>query len=106
MRLGDYPCIVEKKTLAFQAYKKQKIIERHRHRYEVNPKYTEKLKRQGLIFSGKSPDKKLMEIAELSVLDHPFMLGTQFHPEFTSSPLIPNPLFLKFISVALKRNKK
>jgi len=106
MRLGDYPCIVKKNTLAFQAYKKQKITERHRHRYEVNPRYIEKLEKQGLIFSGKSPDKKLMEIAELSSLSHPFMLGTQFHPEFTSSPLIPNPLFLKFIAITLKRNKK
>jgi CTP synthase len=97
MRLGDYPCDVLEKTIAFDAYGKKNIIERHRHRYEVNPEYVEELEKSGLIFSGKSPDERLMEIAELSKRDYPFMLGSQFHPEFTSSPLEPNPLFLEFV---------
>jgi CTP synthase len=105
MRLGDYPCEIEKGTLAFKAYGKTKIEERHRHRYEVNPKYIMKLKKAGLIFSGKSPNGTLMEIAELPIKNHPFMMGSQFHPEFTSSPLIPNPMFLEFIRAAKKEGK-
>jgi len=91
MRLGDYPCIIK---------------ERHRHRYEVNPEYIEKLESAGLVFSGVSPDGTLMEIAELSDKKHPFMLGSQFHPEFTSSPLYPNPLFLALIKAVIKNKKK
>lgn len=72
MRLGDYPCLIKKGTLAYQSYKKDQIVERHRHRYEVNNKYVEKLESKGLIFSGTSPDKKLMEIVELSKDKHPF----------------------------------
>lgn len=97
MRLGAYPCTIKAGTVAFKAYGKSKISERHRHRYEVNNKYTKKLEKAGLIFSGTSPDKKLMEIAELPKSEHPFMLGSQFHPEFTSSPLHPNPLFDEFV---------
>lgn len=100
MRLGDYPCVISKGTIAFQAYGKTKIEERHRHRYEVNPEYIERLVKAGLIFSGKSPDGTLMEIAELSKEEHPCMLGSQFHPELTSSPLFPNPMFLEFIKAA------
>ncbi len=97
MRLGAYPCTIKAGTVAFKAYGKSKISERHRHRYEVNNKYIKKLEKAGLIFSGTSPDKKLMEIAELPKSEHPFMLGSQFHPEFTSSPLHPNPLFDEFV---------
>ncbi len=97
MRLGAYPCTIKAGTVAFKAYGKSKISERHRHRYEVNNKYIKKLEKAGLIFSGTSPNKKLMEIAELPKSEHPFMLGSQFHPEFTSSPLHPNPLFDEFV---------
>ena len=97
MRLGDYPCEISEGTLAFEAYDRAKIEERHRHRYEVNPEYIERLEKAGLIFSGKSPDKTLMEIAELPKEEHPCMFGSQFHPELTSSPLYPNPMFKRFI---------
>ena len=102
MRLGGYPCVLSKNTIAFSAYKKSEITERHRHRYEVNPDYIEKIENAGLIFSGKSPNKILMEIAELPKEKHPFMVGTQFHPEFKSSPLNPNPIFSSFIKASKK----
>lgn len=105
MRLGNYPCKIKKGTRAFEAYKKTEIQERHRHRYEVNPQYIEKIEKAGLIFSGISPDKTLMEIAELPKEVHPFMMGSQFHPEFTSSPLEPNPLFFQFAKAAVKKAK-
>ena len=96
MRLGAYLAILKKSTIAFKAYGKSKISERHRHRWEVNPDYIEKLEKSGLIFSGESPDKRLMEIIELPKKVHPFFLATQFHPEFKSSPLKPHSLFLEF----------
>ncbi|OGI26837.1 MAG: CTP synthase [Candidatus Moranbacteria bacterium RIFOXYB1_FULL_43_19] len=102
MRLGSYPAALKKNTIAFDAYKSQLISERHRHRWEVNPEYIEKIEAMGLVFSGKSPDGRLMEIAELSKKSHPFFLGTQFHPEFKSSPVIPHPLFRNFIKSAIK----
>ncbi len=97
MRLGAYPCKIKKNTIAREVYGKEKISERHRHRYEVNGKYVKLLEEAGMIFSGVSPDNQLMEIAELSTVEHPFMLGSQFHPEFTSSPLQPSPLFDGFV---------
>ncbi len=100
MRLGDWPCRLEPKTLARKIYGKDTIVERHRHRYEVNPKHIKALTRKGLIFSGKSPNGRLMEIAEIR--DHPFYIGTQFHPEFTSGPLSPNPVFYQFIKASLE----
>lgn len=103
MRLGTYPAILKKGTIAFNAYKEHLISERHRHRWEVNPDYIEKLEKKGLIFSGQSPDKRLMEIAELFQDQHPFFLGTQFHPEFKSRPLNPHPLFREFMRNAIKR---
>ena len=103
MRLGSYPCKIKSDTLASRAYRRSKISERHRHRYEVNGQYIQNLQKAGLIFSGTSPDGQLMEIAELPTVDHPFMLGSQFHPEFTSSPLKPNPLFKEFIKVIKRR---
>ncbi len=105
MRLGNYEAVLTKDSLAQKAYKSKKITERHRHRYEVNPDYVEQLKKAGLHFSGQSPDKKLMEILELSQKEHPFYVGTQFHPELLSRPLSPHPLFLSFMNV-LKKMKK
>lgn len=103
MRLGSYPAFLQRGTIARKAYGSEMISERHRHRYEVNPEYITKLEDAGLIFSGTSPDKRLMEIAELPVEMHPFMLGTQFHPEFLARPLSPHPLFTAFIKAALQR---
>ncbi len=103
MRLGAYPATVKRGTVAFDAYEKTKISERHRHRWEVNPEYIEKLEESGLVFSGKSPNRKLMEIAELPRKVHPFFLGVQFHPEFKSSPIKAHPLFLEFIKAGIKK---
>ncbi len=103
MRLGAYPCVLEKGTIAATSYGKAKIEERHRHRYEVNNSYIESLKKAGLVFSGKSPDGHLMEIAELPKKEHPFFLGTQFHPEFLSRPLSPHPLFTAFIKACISK---
>jgi CTP synthase len=102
MRLGAYPAKLKKNTIAYKAYKSPEISERHRHRWEVNPEYIERLEKSGLVFSGISPNERLMEIAELPKKTHPFMLGTQFHPEFKSSPLHPHPLFLEFIKSAIR----
>jgi CTP synthase len=79
------------------------VSERHRHRFEVNPKYIEQLQQAGLVFSGRSPDGVLMEIAELPEEVHPFFVGVQFHPEFLSRPLKPHPLFTTFVSKAAAR---
>ena len=98
MRLGIYPCRIMDSTLAKQAYGQQDIMERHRHRYEFNNDFRESLESAGLLASGMSPDGKLVEIAE--VLDHPFMVGVQFHPEFLSRPNRPHPLFREFIGAA------
>jgi len=97
MRLGAYPAILSKGSIAESAYAKSEISERHRHRYEINPEYIEKLEEAGLIFSGVSPDRQLMEIVELPRSEHPFFLGTQFHPELKSRPLNPHPLFVAFV---------
>jgi CTP synthase len=152
MRLGSYPCVLKPGTVAERAYSENvvenpknsvvnrknnkkirnvRIDERHRHRYEVNPEYIEQLEAAGLVFSGTSPDGKLMEIAELengsaprnsskasiasTLADnpvaipggkHPFFLGTQFHPEFLARPLHPHPLFTAFVKAAFARKKK
>jgi CTP synthase len=103
MRLGTYPCKLRSNTVARAAYGKDKINERHRHRYEVNNAYVAKLVEAGLVFSGMSPDHKLCEIAELPKEVHPFFLGTQFHPEFLSRPLDPHPLFTAFLTAASKK---
>jgi CTP synthase len=102
MRLGAYPAAITIRTQAFNAYKKHLISERHRHRWEVNPEYIELLEKNGLVFSGKSPDGRLMEIAELPAKEHPFFVGTQFHPEFKSRPLEPHPLFREFVRAAIE----
>jgi CTP synthase len=111
MRLGAYPCLIEKGTLAYRTYRKGLISERHRHRYEVNNSYREKLTEAGLVFSGVSPDKKLVEMVELpnhpspgsqaSHASHPWFLAVQFHPEFQSRPQAPHPLFHGFIKAAV-----
>ncbi|MDQ5901340.1 MAG: synthase [Patescibacteria group bacterium] len=103
MRLGSYEAVIKKGTVAFSAYKKEKVLERHRHRYEVNPEYVKMIEEAGLVFSGKSPNGVLMEIAELPKSVHPFFLGTQFHPEFLARVLEPHPLFTDFIKVCLKK---
>jgi len=103
MRLGAYPAAISMRTQAFVAYKKHLISERHRHRWEVNPEFIELLEKNRLVFSGKSPDGRLMEIAELPKNMHPFFVGTQFHPEFKSRPLDPHPLFREFIAAAIKK---
>lgn len=105
MRLGAYPCELKGDTIARNAYGTGSISERHRHRFEVNPDYIETLTKAGLVFSGTSPDGCLMEIAELPKEKHPFMLGTQFHPELKARPLSPHPLFTAFIKAALARRK-
>ncbi|MDP2789449.1 MAG: CTP synthase [bacterium] len=105
MRLGAYDCILNKGTVALEAYKVSKISERHRHRYEINSQYITELTKGGLVFSGKSPDGVLMEIAELPKNIHPFYLGTQFHPEFKSRPLKPHPLFTAFVKACITKKK-
>jgi CTP synthase len=118
MRLGSYPAVLKEGTIAFDSYLSDKtsaaseilikddenktICERHRHRYEVNPEYMAEIEKSGMIFSGVSPDGRLMEIAELPKNVHPFFLGTQFHPEFKARPLHPHPLFSSFIDACLK----
>lgn len=104
MRLGAYPCALLEGTIAREAYGSREISERHRHRYEVNPDYVQKLTDAGLVFSGTSPDGRLCEIAELPKSVHPFMLGTQFHPELKARPLAPHPLFDAFIKAAVERS--
>jgi CTP synthase len=99
MRLGGKDVEVKKNTLAFKLYGKTKIRERFRHRYEINPKYISVLEKQGLVFSGKHPKYDIMQIMELP--DKKFYLGCQMHPEFTSRPLTPNPLYLGFVKAAL-----
>lgn len=101
MRLGSYVCKLKEGTIARSAYGTAEIVERHRHRYEVNPNFIDQLLEAGLVFSGTSPDGKLMEIAELPKSKHPFMLGTQFHPEFLARPLSPHPLFSEFVKIIL-----
>ncbi|KKR52955.1 MAG: CTP synthetase [Parcubacteria group bacterium GW2011_GWA1_40_21] len=106
MRLGAYKAVLEKDTIARAAYGEDEVWERHRHRYEVNSDYIKKIESAGMIFSGKSPNGTLMEIAELPKSAHPFFLGTQFHPEFKARPLHPHPLFTEFMKVAIARKKK
>lgn len=104
MRLGTYPCVLAPGTVAAEVYGKTEVQERHRHRYEVNPEYIKQIEEKGLVFSGKSPSGVLMEIAELPKSEHPFFLGTQYHPEFLSRPLTPHPLFVGFLKAAKERS--
>ncbi len=105
MRLGAYPCIIKNEnTKAFKAYRKKEIMERHRHRYEVNPDFKRVLEKKGMILSGLSPDKRLTEIIELK--SHSWFVGCQFHPEFKSRPFFPHPLFRDFIKSAIEHRRK
>ena len=104
MRLGAYPAVLTPGSLAYQAYGRLEVKERHRHRYEVNNAYRDKLEAAGLIFSGTSPDGRLVEYAELTPDVHPFFVGTQAHPEFKSRPTRPHPLFRAFVGAAVTYN--
>jgi CTP synthase len=102
MRLGSWPAKLQEGTVVQDAYGAGEISERHRHRYEVNNEYIDQLEDAGVVFSGQSPDGQLMEVAELSSDEHPFFVGTQFHPEFKARVLTPHPLFDAFIEAATK----
>ncbi|MDX1960103.1 MAG: CTP synthase [Leptospiraceae bacterium] len=100
MRLGSYPCVIKKDTIAFKEYKQERIQERHRHRFEFTLRYKSEFEKAGLVISGTSPDEKLVEIIEIP--DHPWFIGVQYHPEFNSKPISPHPLFAGFIRSAAK----
>ncbi len=100
MRLGKYNCVLSKQTNSYKAYKKNKISERHRHRYEFNNKYREIMEKSGIVFAGINPEKDLVEIIELK--NHPWYVACQFHPEFKSKPDKAHPLFRDFIKASLK----
>jgi CTP synthase len=104
MRLGAFPCILKEGTRAAEAYGTLEISERHRHRWEVNNAFRDDLEKKGLILSGLSPDKTLVEMVELA--DHPYFVGCQFHPEFKSRPLAPHPLFRRFVRAALEHTQR
>ena len=105
MRLGAYPALLQKGSIVAHLYGTSSVSERHRHRYEVNNEYVKILEEKGLVFSGKSPDGHLMEYIELPKTVHPFFVGTQAHPEFTSRPVAPHPLFTGFIKASIKNTK-
>ena len=106
MRLGLYPCYIQPGSKAAQAYRESEIRERHRHRYEFNNTFRASMEEAGLVISGTSPDGRLVEIVELK--NHPWFVGVQFHPEFTSRPNRPQPLFRDFIasSILYKENNR
>ncbi len=99
LRLGNYKCQIAKDSLAYRYYKKEEILERHRHRYEFNNKYKEIMSKKGMIFSGINPESNLVEIIELD--NHPHFIACQFHPEFKSRPTRPHPLFDSFIKASI-----
>jgi CTP synthase len=103
MRLGAYSCHIETHSLAYQAYQKEDISERHRHRYEFNNDFLDRLMEAGMVISGTSPNGELVEIVEIG--DHPWFLGCQFHPEFKSRPMEPHPLFRDFIGASLRNSQ-
>ena len=104
MRLGAWPCSIKPGTLAHKIYGGTQISERHRHRYEFNPKYAPLCEKKGLRVSGMNKSINLPEIVELK--GHPWFVGVQFHPEFKSRPLMPHPLFFSFVAAAVKNKKK
>jgi len=106
MRLGAYPCYLEEGTFVREIYGTDVISERHRHRFEINPVYVGELEKAGLVFSGRWEGGDLKEIAELPRSQHPFYIGTQFHPELKARPLEPHPLFNAFIKAAVARSNK
>jgi CTP synthase len=103
MRLGNYNCRLKPHTKAYQAYGKEVIGERHRHRYEFNNEYQEAMEQKGFILSGILQDGSLCEIAEIQ--DHPWMVGVQFHPEFKSKPTDPHPLFRDFVKAMIRQKE-
>ena len=104
LRLGNWPCKIKDNTKTRSVYKEETILERHRHRYEVNNVYREVMEQNGAVFSGLSPDDYLVEITELK--DHPWFVGCQFHPEFKSRPNRAHPLFAGFVKAALDYSQK
>jgi CTP synthase len=106
MRLGSYPCKVMDDSLLSRCYQKELINERHRHRYEFNNDYRDRLTAAGLVLSGTSPDGRIVETVELKPEDHPFYIGVQFHPEFKSRPNRAHPLFKGFVAAAVEQSKK
>jgi CTP synthase len=102
MRLGAQPAVLAEGTKSFAAYGTTRISERHRHRYEFNPKYREALERAGLVIAGTSPDGALVEIVEMA--DHPWFVAVQFHPEFKSKPTAAHPLFAGLVAAAVERH--
>ena len=102
LRLGAYPCVLKEGSLAYSLYGTKDISERHRHRYEVNNSYRERLEENGMVLSGTSPDGRIVEMMELK--DHPFFIATQAHPEFKSRPDEAHPLFDGLIKAALEMN--
>ncbi len=104
MRLGAWPCVLQPGTNAFRAYGQERISERHRHRYELNPEYRERLEQAGLVIAGSSPDGRLVEIIEIE--DHPWFVACQFHPEFASTPFRPHPLVVAYIAAAKRQRER
>jgi CTP synthase len=104
MRLGSWPCRLTESSFAYRAYGVREIHERHRHRYEFNREYEERLKASGLRITGETPDNTYVEICEIA--GHPWFLGCQFHPEFKSKPMEPHPLFKAFIGAAYQQRLK
>lgn len=104
LRLGLYPCKLKENTKAYEAYQDEVIYERHRHRYEFNNQYRQEMEKAGFVFSGTSPDGRLVEIVELT--DHPWFVASQFHPEFISRPTRPQPLFREFVNASIKMAEK
>jgi CTP synthase len=102
MRLGTQPAVLTEGTKSAASYGQRRISERHRHRYEFNPKYRERLEQAGLVIAGTSPDGSLAEIVELA--DHPWFVAVQFHPEFKSKPTAAHPLFAGFVAAAVERH--
>jgi len=102
MRLGSYPCVLEEGSLARKCYDQEQVSERHRHRYEFNNDYRERIQEAGMRLAGASPDGQLIELIEL--VDHPWFIATQFHPEFQSKPLVPHPLFRGLVRAAIERD--
>jgi CTP synthase len=100
MRLGRYPCVLSPGTRAHAAYGRDMVHERHRHRYEINNDFRHRLEQAGMVWSGVSPDGMLVEVGEIA--DHPWMVGSQFHPEFKSRPGTTHPLFRDFVGAALE----
>jgi CTP synthase len=106
MRLGLYKADLQPGSLVASLYGRSQVSERHRHRYEVNNKYRDQIQSTGMIFSGLSPDKELVEFVELPKSIHPYYVGTQAHPEFLSRPTKPHPLFIGLIAAAIEKHGK